>query len=152
MIHYTGEGFMVLFGAPMAHEDHARRAVLAALELQQRLGTHRPAPPLPPDVSLDACLGIHTGPVVIGPLEGDAQRLYTAVGATIHLAARLQHLAAPGTVVLSDTTYQLIRHEVQSEAIGSLTLRCAHASGAHRPDQSAGTAVPHVCTSLAGVP
>jgi class 3 adenylate cyclase len=122
MTHYTGEGFMALFGAPLAHEDHARRAVLAALELQQRLGTHRPAPPLPPDVSLDACLGVHTGPVVVGPLEGDAQRLYTAVGATTHLATRLQHLAASGTVVLSDTTYQLVRHEVQSEAIGSLTL------------------------------
>ena len=122
MTHYTGKGFMALFGAPLAHEDHARRAVLAALELQQRLGAHRPAPPLPPDVSLNACLGVHTGPVVVGPLEGDTQRLYTAVGATTHLAIRLQHLAAPGTVVLSDATYRLVRHEVQSKAVGSLTL------------------------------
>jgi predicted ATPase/class 3 adenylate cyclase len=118
--HYTGEGFMALFGAPVAQEDHARRAVLAALELQQRLGAHRPTATLPQDVALTACLGVHTGPVVVGPLQGDAQRLYTAVGATTSLATRLQHLAATGTVVLSDTTYQLVRHEVQSEAVGSI--------------------------------
>ena len=99
--YYTGEGCLF--------EPHWRMkttpgVVPAALELQQRLGTHRPAPPLPPDVSLDTCLGVHTGPVVVGPLEGDAQRLYTAGGATSHLATRLQHLAAPGTVVLSDAT------------------------------------------------
>jgi class 3 adenylate cyclase/predicted ATPase len=120
MMQYTGEGFMALFGAPVAQEDHARRAVLAALELQQRLRAQRPTTALPQDVALDACLGVHTGPVVVGPLQGDPQRLYTAVGATTHLATRLPHLAAPGTVVLSDATYQLVRHEVQSEAVGSM--------------------------------
>lgn len=122
MTQYTDAGFMALFGAPVAHEDHTRRAVLAALEFQQQLGFHRPTMTLPQDMRLQACLGVHTGPVVIGPLEGADQRLYTAVGATTHLATRLQSLAAPGTVVLSDTTYQLVRHEVQSTAIGNLRV------------------------------
>jgi class 3 adenylate cyclase/tetratricopeptide (TPR) repeat protein len=117
---YTGEGFMALFGAPVAQEDHARRAVLAALELQQRLGAYHAATPLPLDVALDACLGVHTGPVVVGPLDSDARQLYTATGATTQLATRLQQLATPGSVVMSEATYQLMRHEVQSEAVGSM--------------------------------
>src|SRR5262245_25970427 len=122
LTHYASEGFKALFGAPIAHEDHARRAVLSALELQQRLSAYRSAPSLPPDVVLNTCLGVHTGPVVVGPLAGDTQQLYTAVGATTSLATRLQHLAAPDTIVCSDATYQLVCHEVQSEVVGSLAV------------------------------
>jgi predicted ATPase/class 3 adenylate cyclase len=118
----TSENVTGVFGAPVAQEDHARRAVLAALELQQRLGMHRPTISLPQDVALTACLGIHTGPIVVGPLERDTPRLSTAVGATTGLATRLQALAPPGTVLLSDATYQLVRHEVQSTAIGHLAV------------------------------
>jgi DNA-binding winged helix-turn-helix (wHTH) protein len=82
---YLGDGFLALFGAPVAHEDHARRAVLAALELHQRLRTYRTDLAWPESATIAACIGLHTGPVVVGCLDNDPQRLYTAVGTTTHL-------------------------------------------------------------------
>jgi DNA-binding winged helix-turn-helix (wHTH) protein/GGDEF domain-containing protein len=92
---YLGEGFLVLLGAPVAHEDHARRAILAALELLQGLPTCHTDLALLQDLPLAAYIGLHTGPVVVGYLDSDPQRLYTAVGETAHVATRLQPLAAP---------------------------------------------------------
>jgi class 3 adenylate cyclase/predicted ATPase len=122
MMPSMGEGFMALFGAPVAHEDHARRAVRAALELRDGLRAAHSALPLIPGTALTACIGLHTGSVVIGSLASDPPQLQTAVGATIHLATRLLHLAAPGTVVLSETTYRLLQDEVQSAVCGTLTV------------------------------
>lgn len=124
---YLGDGFLALFGAPVAHEDHARRAVLAALELQQRLRTCPTGLALPPGTTLAACIGLHTGPVVVGYLDNDPQRLYTAVGETSHLATRLLPLAAPGTVVLSAATYRLVHDEVWVDACGSLAVEASAA-------------------------
>ena len=119
---YLGDGFMALFGAPLTHEDHARRAVLAALELQQCLRAYRSAAALPKGASLAAGIGLHTGPIVVGPLASEGQRLYTAVGETTSLASRLQSLAAPGAVVISEATYQLVRDEIQSETCGTIEV------------------------------
>jgi class 3 adenylate cyclase len=117
---YLGDGFLALFGAPVAQEDHARRAVLAALELQQRLRTCPTGLALLPDTTLAARIGLHTGPVVVGCLDNDPQRLYTAVGETTYLVTRLLSLATPGAVVLSAATYRLVHDEVWAEACGSL--------------------------------
>jgi class 3 adenylate cyclase/tetratricopeptide (TPR) repeat protein len=119
---YMGDGFLALFGAPVAHEDHARRAVLAALELQQRLRDCRVGLALPQSAALAVCIGLHTGPVVVGYLGSDPQRLYTAVGETTHVVTRLQPLVAPGAVVLSAATYRLVRDEVWAAAYGSLKV------------------------------
>ena len=78
---YLGDGFLALFGAPVAHEDHARRAVLAALELHQRLHTYRTELAVPESATIAACIGLHTGPVVVGYLDNDPQRLYIAISA-----------------------------------------------------------------------
>ena len=108
---YLGDGFLALFGAPVAHEDHARRAVLAALE-RQRLRTCDTGLTLPQAITLAVRIGLHTGPVVVGYLDSDPPRLYTAASETTHAATRLLSLAAPDTVVLSDATYRLVRDEV----------------------------------------
>ena len=115
MIQYGVDGCMALFGAPRAHEDHARRAVLAALALQQAL----PEPQHAEHIALS--IGVHTGPVVVGSLGHEAQRLYTAMGETIHLATSLQHAATAGDVLMSSTTYQLVQEEVQGEGWESST-------------------------------
>src|SRR5439155_15665346 len=88
IIHVSGEGFLALFGAPVAQEDHARRAVLAALDLHQRLRTPDALHGQPRGVAV--CLGLHTGRVVVGLLAYEPQWPYTAAGTTLHVATRLQ--------------------------------------------------------------
>jgi class 3 adenylate cyclase/tetratricopeptide (TPR) repeat protein len=113
LLQVSGEGFLALFGAPVAQEDHARRAVLAACELRQRL--HAPDALREQPHSVAVRLGLHTGPVVIGPLVHDPQLPYTAVGNTLYVATRLQQQAAPATILVSAATYRLIQDEVQGE-------------------------------------
>jgi class 3 adenylate cyclase/tetratricopeptide (TPR) repeat protein len=120
---FLGDGFMALFGAPLAHEDHARRAVLAALGLQRRLaeqplelGGGRRVP-----VSLR--LGLHTGFVVVGAIGDNLRMDYTAVGDTTHLASRLQQMAEPGSVLVTEATARLVRGYVSLEPRGSVEVR-----------------------------
>ena len=119
LLQVSGEGFLALFGAPVAQEDHARRAVLAAFELRQRLHAPDALREQPHSVALR--LGLHTGPVVVGPLVHDPQLPYTAVGDTLHVATRLQQQAAPDTILVSAATYRLVQDEVQGEAWEALT-------------------------------
>ncbi|HET8644291.1 MAG TPA: AAA family ATPase, partial [Vicinamibacteria bacterium] len=143
LLQVSGEGFLALFGAPMAHEDHARRAVLAALELRQRLNTPDALRGQPHGVAVR--LGLHTGPVVVGPLVHDPQRPYTAVGDTLSLATRLQQQAAPDTVLVSAATYALVQAEVQGEA-------WAAGPSAASPTPASGYVVHDLLRRRAGVP
>jgi class 3 adenylate cyclase len=127
IIQVSGEGFLALFGAPVAHEDHARRAVLAALALRQRLHALDALRRLPPGVALR--LGLHSGPVVVGSLADAPQRPYTAAGDTLHLATRLQQQATPDTVLVSATTYALVQDEVQGEACELFVLEALSPRG-----------------------
>ncbi len=120
---FLGDGFMALFGAPLAHEDHARRAVLAALGVQRAL-VERPlqtAPGRPVPVGLR--MGLHTGFVVVGAIGDNLRMDYTAVGDTTHLAARLQQGAEPGAVVVSEATARLVRGYVALEPLGPVEVR-----------------------------
>jgi hypothetical protein len=110
LLYISDESFLALFGAPVAQEDHARRAVLAALDLRQRV-RHRGATG-PFGVALR--LGLHSGPVVVGPLADAPPRPYAA-GATLYVATQLQLQAAPDTLLVSATTYALVQDEVQGE-------------------------------------
>src|SRR5262249_15436353 len=123
LLQVSDEGFVALFGAPVAQEDHARRAVLAALELSQRLRAPDAVQGQPYGVAVR--LGLHTGPVVVGHLAHDPQRPYTASGDTPRLATRLQQQAAPGTLLVSAATYALVQGEVQGEACPALPLDAA---------------------------
>jgi class 3 adenylate cyclase len=123
LLQVSGEGFVALFGAPVAQEDHARRAVLAALELSQRL--HAPNAVQGQAHGVPVRLGLHTGPVIVGHLAHDPQRPYAASGDTLRLATRLQQQAAPGTLLVSAATYTLVQAEVQGEACPALPLDAA---------------------------
>jgi len=81
LVDFSGDSFLALFGAPMAQEDHAQRAVLAALTLHAQIGASAPDRGQTPAEPLALCLGLHTGRVVVDRLAGDPQRLYTAAGA-----------------------------------------------------------------------
>jgi DNA-binding winged helix-turn-helix (wHTH) protein/tetratricopeptide (TPR) repeat protein len=116
----SGEGFVALFGAPVAQEDHARRAVLAALELRQRLRVPHALRGQPHGVAVR--LALHTGPVVVGPLAYEPRRPYTAAGDTLQLATCLQQRAVSDTLLVSAATYALVQDEVQGEARETLAL------------------------------
>ena len=110
------DGFVAFFGAPVAHEDHARRAVLAALELQQR-AREEPALREPlRGASLATSMGLHTGMVIVGPLGEEAQTLYAALDDTTDMAGRLQRLAGPDTILMSEATRRFVQDEVRVEA------------------------------------
>jgi class 3 adenylate cyclase len=120
----AGDGLMALFGAPVAHEDDPRRAVRAALAIRDTLTSlaetvrgERGA------IELQARIGIHSGPVVVGTVGNSFKMDYTAIGDTTNLAARLQTAARPGTIFMSDATYRLVRGFFVVEPTGPLEVR-----------------------------
>src|ERR1700758_1798483 len=118
---FTGDGFMALFGAPLTQEDHVRRALLAALAIQRAL--HEGGATADPELfELTVRIGIHTGPVVFGPVADNLAMDYTVIGDTANVAARLQHAAEPGTILLSEATRPLAE-DARGEPVGPLILR-----------------------------
>jgi class 3 adenylate cyclase/tetratricopeptide (TPR) repeat protein len=120
---FLGDGFMALFGAPLAHEDHARRAALAALAIARAL-QERPAGEAPDAaIPLTVRMGLHTGFVVVGAIGDNLRMDYTAVGDTTHLAARLQQMAEPGTILASEATWRPVEGYVRGERVGPVAVR-----------------------------
>jgi class 3 adenylate cyclase len=103
------DGIMALFGAPIAHEDHAQRAVHAALGIQGALEGYQEELRLRRGISFQVRQGLNTGLVVVGSIGNDLRMDYTAVGDTTNVAARLQAAADPGRIVLSEATHRLER-------------------------------------------
>src|ERR1700712_5060352 len=112
---FLGDGFMALFGAPISHEDHARRAALAALGLQKLLQEHRAELGEQEGLRLEVRMGINTGWVVVGGIGDQLRRDYTAVGDTTNLAARMQQLAEPGTILVSGDASRLLQGAARLE-------------------------------------
>lgn len=110
---WGGDGFIALFGAPVAYEDHAWRALLAAYALRGRLGPPLTLPGGSAALALAVAIGLHTGPVVVGRLAHAQQQLYMATGPTLYLASQLQQLAGPGDLLLSAVTYEHVQPMVQ---------------------------------------
>ena len=96
---FLGDGVMALFGAPIAHEDHAQRALSSALEIQEGLKPVAEDVKRAHGVEFRMRMGINTGPVVVGAIGRDLRMDYTAVGDTTNLAARLLAIAKPGQIV-----------------------------------------------------
>jgi class 3 adenylate cyclase len=107
---FLGDGFMALFGAPVAHEDHARHAVLAALGIAAR-------------AEVPVRVGINSGLVVVGTVGDDLRADYTAFGDTTVLAARLQAAAAPGAVLVSRQTADLVRGYFQLQEVAPVRVK-----------------------------
>ena len=112
---FSGDGFMALFGAPVAHEDHVRRALLAALAIRRALGAEE-------RLNLSLRIGIHTGPVVFAPVA-DSFRMETAIGNTANIASRLQTVAEPGSILLSEATFLGAEGYARVDPVGPLALR-----------------------------
>ncbi len=113
--HVAGDRIMAVFGAPVAQEDHAHRAVLAALGLHQRLETHQGTNDMPHEETLTVRMGLHTGLVAVGGMGDDQEVAAAVIGATATLAAALQESAEPGTILCSATTAGLVRDIVHTE-------------------------------------
>ncbi|MGH8693576.1 MAG: adenylate/guanylate cyclase domain-containing protein, partial [Burkholderiales bacterium] len=120
---FLGDGVMALFGAPIAHEDHARRAVQAALAIQSALQ------PLDEELrskgrsGLQVRQGLNTGLVVVGSIGTDLRMDYTAVGDTTNVASRLQHVAEPGAILISGRTRRLFDGFFRLRPIGDIDLK-----------------------------
>jgi adenylate cyclase len=120
---YTGDGIMALFGAPVAHEDHAVRAVAAALAIQQASREYSVGLERERGFGLPLRIGINTGPVVVGRIGDDLRMDYTAQGPTVNLAARLQAVAPPGGILISASAERLVRDYFLLEERGALELK-----------------------------
>ena len=120
---YTGDGVMALFGAPIAHEDSPRRAVHAALGIQRAIRDVAQALQAERGLSLQMRIGVHTGLVVVGKIGDDLRMDYTAVGDTTNLAARLQQIAQPGSVVISAATQQHIAGFFETRDLGEMPVK-----------------------------
>jgi class 3 adenylate cyclase/tetratricopeptide (TPR) repeat protein len=120
---FLGDGFMALFGAPVAHEDHARRAALAALDIRRAVELRPEQLELPAGAELSVRMGLNTGPVVVGSVGDNLRMDYTAVGDTTNLAARLQQSAEPGAILISDAVARLVRGYVTLAAMPPLALK-----------------------------
>ncbi len=118
-----GDGLLAFFGAPVAHEDDAIRAVQAGLglvEAARRLGSRTVGSP---DAHLEIRVGISSGEVVVGAVGGEGRREYLAVGDAVNVAARLQAAAPPMGVLVSDETFRLVAAAVEGRGAGPLSLK-----------------------------
>jgi class 3 adenylate cyclase/tetratricopeptide (TPR) repeat protein len=120
---FTGDGMMALFGAPIANEDSARRAVAAALRMQQSLERYSSEMKQRLGADCHFRVGLNTGPVVVGTVTDDLQMDFTAIGDTVNLAARMQQTADPGSVFISEYTHRIVRDFFDCQALGALAVR-----------------------------
>ncbi|MFQ5521724.1 MAG: adenylate/guanylate cyclase domain-containing protein, partial [Candidatus Methylomirabilia bacterium] len=120
---FTGDGIMALFGAPIAHEDHVRRALHTALEIQRGFQEYADGLRRDKGLSFQVRLGLNSGPVVVGAIGDDLRMDYTAQGLTTNLAARMQQAADPGTIMVAAPTYRLGEGFFRFRSLGPMRVR-----------------------------
>jgi class 3 adenylate cyclase/tetratricopeptide (TPR) repeat protein len=118
-----GDGIMALFGAPIAHEDHAVRACYAALRMQETVTRYGDAMQRSHGVPVQIRVGLHAGAVVVRAIDSSLHMDYTAVGQTTHLAARLEQMAKPGSVLTTGETLRLAEGFVQVKPLGPVAVK-----------------------------
>ena len=118
-----GDGIMALFGAPVAHEDHAVRACYAALAMQAAMRRYAEEVRRSHGLEMQARVGLNSGEVVVRSIGNDLHMDYSAVGQTTHLAARMEQLATPGSIRLTAATLRLAEGLVQVNALGQFPVR-----------------------------
>ena len=119
----AGDGIMALFGAPLAHEDHAVRACYAALDMQAAIRRYAEKVRHTHGVELQIRVGLNSGEVVVRAIRSDLRMDYTAVGQTAHLAARMEQLATPGTVRLTVDTLRLAEGYFEVRSLGLVPVK-----------------------------
>jgi class 3 adenylate cyclase len=118
-----GDGIMALFGAPLAHEDHAVRACYAALRMQESVKRYAEGIFRTYGVPVRIRVGLNSGEVVVRSIGSDLHMDYTAVGQTTHLAARMEQLADPGSILLTTETFTLAEGFVQVTFLGPTAVK-----------------------------
>lgn len=118
-----GDAILAFFGAPIAHEDDPRRAVLAGLDIIEGIQTYRRQLPDDVAVAFNVRVGINTGLVVVGQVGSDLAGEYTAMGDAVNLAARMEQTAAPGTVQIAANTHRLVRELFSFEPLGGIDVK-----------------------------
>ena len=118
-----GDGIMALFGAPLAHEDHAVRACYAALAMQTALRRYADEVRRTQGLLVQMRVGLNSGEVVVRAIGNDLHMDYSAVGETTHLAARMEQLATPGSIMLTTATLRLVEGFVQVQALGPVPVK-----------------------------
>jgi class 3 adenylate cyclase/tetratricopeptide (TPR) repeat protein len=118
-----GDGIMALFGAPIAHEDHALRACYAALAMQEAMRAYTEDVRRTRGLELRMRVGLNSGEVVVRAIGNDLHTDYSAVGETTHLAARMEQLATPGSIRLTTATLRLVEGLVQVTPLGPVPVK-----------------------------
>jgi class 3 adenylate cyclase/tetratricopeptide (TPR) repeat protein len=118
-----GDGIMALFGAPVAHEDHAVRACYAALDMQAAIRRYAEEVRRAHGVKVQIRVGLNSGEVVVRAIGSDLHMDYTAVGQTTHLAARMEQLADPGTILLTADTLRLAEGYIEVRPLGPVPVK-----------------------------
>lgn len=118
-----GDGIMALFGAPLAHEDHALRACYAALAMQAAIRAYAADVRRTQGLTVQMRVGLNAGEVVVRTIGNDLHMDYSAVGQTTHLAARMEQLANPGSTLLTADTLRLVEGLVQVTALGPIPVK-----------------------------
>ena len=114
-----GDGFMAMFGAPLAYEDHAVRACHAAVEMQRTIGAFASRSPM----NIVIRVGLNSGEVIVGERGSDFDLQYTAFGRTAHIAARMEQMARPGSVLMTESTWRLAARQVEARRLGPKRIR-----------------------------
>jgi class 3 adenylate cyclase/tetratricopeptide (TPR) repeat protein len=118
-----GDGIMALFGAPIAHEAHAVRAGYAALKMQESIGAYAEELKSHYDVSTKIRIGLNSGEVVVRGIGSDLRMDYSAVGQTTHLAARMEQLATPGTILVTEAFARLTEGYLHFKPLGLVQIK-----------------------------
>ena len=118
-----GDGIMALFGAPLAHEDHAVRACYTALAMQEEMRRYRRKLGQSEELGLQIGIGVNSGEVVVRSISNDLNVDYSALGHTTHMAARMQELAAGGTTLMTASTLRQVEGFVQVKAVGGVQVK-----------------------------
>ncbi len=121
--HVLGDGIMALFGAPLAHEDHAVRACYAALRMQDAIRRHGEEVRRTAGVSIQIRVGLNSGEVVVRSIDSDLRMDYTAVGQTTHLAARMEQMAMAGSILISADTFRLAEDFIEVHPLGPVAVK-----------------------------
>lgn len=125
---FTGDGIMAIFGAPVAHEDHARRACYAALQMLDDVAEYAAELRREKGLNFSTRIGINSGEVVAGAIDGGGGSSYTAIGHTVGLAQRMEALAEPGKAYVTESTAELARGYLDLRDLGEFEIK-----GASRP-------------------
>jgi class 3 adenylate cyclase len=121
--HVLGDGIVALFGAPLAHEDHAVRACYAALRMQESVKRYAEDIRRKEGIPIQIRVGLNSGDVVVRSIASDLRMDYTVVGQTINVAARMEQMAVPGSILISPDTLALAEGYVQVKPLGPLKVK-----------------------------